>query len=95
MIVSEETEREITDKGLAIYNDELRAELERNHMGEWVVIHVDTGDYAVGRRRWDAAQILHGRHGLDGRLLARRIGPPTESDFSLAERLNPTGSKSS
>jgi len=49
MQVSKQTTSDVTDIGLAIYNDKLKAILEPDHNNEFVVIHVDTGDYAIGK----------------------------------------------
>lgn len=87
MLVSEETNREIGVKGRAIYDVKLKAILEPERNGEWVVIHVDTGDYAVARRHSEASKVMRERHEVDGRLLSMRIGPPTDADTRLAGRL--------
>ena len=84
MLDSEMT-REIGRKGRAIYDEKLKAVLEPEHNNEFVVIHVDNGDYAVARRRWDATEVMHGRYGIDGRLLAMRIGQ--EPEYALASRV--------
>jgi hypothetical protein len=77
------------EQALAIYNSQLRALLEPVHIGEAVAIHVDSGDYAVGRTHSLAAKSLRVTHEPDGRVVTLTIGPPTESDHRLLSRLVP------
>ncbi len=65
---------ELTDlsrQGLAIYDAKLKALLEPAQNDQFVAIHVDTEDYAVGRSSSAATQALLKRHPIDGRLAAR------------------------
>jgi hypothetical protein len=83
---------DVAVKGIAIYNERLKTVLEPEHNNEYLVIRVDNGDYAIAKRRSDAGKIMRIRHGIDGRLLAMRIGP--EPEYGLAARLFPnSGSK--
>jgi hypothetical protein len=84
---SEEEMTELGRRGLEYYERVLRAELEREHMGQAVAIHVPTGDYALGRTHWHARRALLERHPPDGQAVVLRIGPPTEADMALAERI--------
>lgn len=43
------TKDEIARRGREIYERDIRAKVEREHDGEFLVIDVTTGDYAVGR----------------------------------------------
>ncbi len=80
---------DVSTKGLEIYESKLKDILEPDHNNDWVAIHVDSGDYAVARHRGDAVREIQSRHGIDGRLLATKIGP--EPDFALASRLFSAG----
>lgn len=42
------TKDEIARRGREIYERDIRAEVERKHDGEFLVVDVATGDYAVG-----------------------------------------------
>lgn len=42
------TKDEIARRGREIYERDIRAEVEREHDGEFLVVDVATGDYAVG-----------------------------------------------
>ena len=79
-----EATSEVTDKGIAIYNDKLKCILEPDHNNEYVVIHVDTGDYVLGRS-FVAALTTIRRRREPGRLVGMKIGP--EPDYALASRL--------
>ena len=85
MQVSEQTKNDVVEKGIRIYNERLKTILEPQHDKKYVVIHVDTGDYAINARRSRATLEMLSRHEPDGRLLAMRIGPTPES--ALATRL--------
>jgi hypothetical protein len=85
VLASDESRSEIRAKGLAIYNDRLKAMLEPDHNKEYVAIHVDTGDYALGKTFTKAANALIDRVGADGRVLTRRVGD--EPDYLLASRI--------
>ncbi len=81
-------ESELTDlsrQGLALYEAKIKALLEPQHDGQFVAIHVDTEDYAVGRSSSAATRALLKRHPVDGRLVVRKIGP--EPEYGLAARL--------
>jgi hypothetical protein len=43
------------------YEEKLKDKLEREHMGKAVAIHVDTGDYAVGKNHIDAFKLMPSR----------------------------------
>jgi hypothetical protein len=84
MTISDESANEVTDKGLAIYDTKLRDILEPTHSNEYVVIHVDSGDYALGKKFSKALRAIRQRH-EPGRLVGRRIG--NESEYGLAARI--------
>lgn len=79
---------ELSRKALRVYETQLRARLEAEHRGEAVAIHVDTGDFALGRTHSQALKALLQRHARDGRVVTLTIGPPTESDLRLAARID-------
>lgn len=53
---------EIARKGQRIYQDKLKATLERDHKGEIVAIDVDTGDYFLGKTVLEAAERGHEKY---------------------------------
>ena len=72
----EELER-LSRRGRALYDETLKPLLEPEHSGQTVAIHLDSGDYAVGKNSPDALRALHGRR-PDGLTMTMRIGPETE-----------------
>ena len=66
--------------------------LEPDHNGAAVAIHVDTGDYSIGKSHSAATRELLARHDRDGRIVTLSIGPPSDSDMRLIARMN-AGSK--
>ncbi len=85
MAVNESELTELSRQGLAIYDAKLKALLEPAQNNQFVAIHVDTEDYALGRSSSAATQALLKRHPIDGRLVVRKIGP--EPEYGLAARL--------
>ena len=77
----------MAEEALSIYEKTLRKELEASHLGRAVAIHVDSGDYALGDSHSAVARLLMTRHKQDGRIVTFTIGPPTDSDKRLSERI--------
>lgn len=77
---------EITRRGTERYETELRETLEREHCGEFVAIHPESGQFSVAADEEDALRRLRDKQ-PEGLLYLRRIGPPTAGDLRLAERL--------
>ena len=56
-----EERRKIGDKARAIY-EPLREQLEKEHWGEYITIHPETGDYAISPVHWEAVKKMHARY---------------------------------
>lgn len=82
--MTDEEHEALTQRGLAIYEDQLKPVLEPEFDGKYVAIHVDTGDYEVADSSGDAMRAMRKRR-REGRLLMRRIG--NETEWGLAARL--------
>ncbi len=76
---------DLSQRGLAIYDEKLKAILEPDKNNQFVAIHVPTSDFSVGRSSGDAMREILKRHPVDGQLIIRRIGP--EPDYDLAARV--------
>jgi hypothetical protein len=76
---------DLTELGLALYERELKPRLEPRYDGQFVAIHVDSGDYEVARSSADAMRAILKRHPVDGRLVMRKIGD--EPEYGLAARI--------
>ena len=77
---------DLAERALEIYSSRLREQLEPEHNGEAVAIHVDSGDFALGRGHMEAMRHLRSRHARDGRIVILTVGPPTDSDRQLIGR---------
>jgi hypothetical protein len=80
-LVSETLLTELSQRGEAIYEKQLKSVLEKEHYNEYVVIHVDSGDYAVSKSFTIANREILARHPADGRLFGREIGTEPDRDF--------------
>jgi len=78
---------ELARAARALYENNLRALLEPEYLGQAVAVHVDTADYAVAPTHREAARALLARHAPDGRIVTLTIGPPTDADLRLAARM--------
>jgi hypothetical protein len=80
-LVSENYRAELVAKGRAFYDSKLKTMLEPAHNGEYVALHVDSGDYAIGPTFRIASHTLQARHAKDGRVVGWKIGPDPDSDY--------------
>jgi hypothetical protein len=74
----------VSEPGAAIYAHRIRP-IERNHLGEYVAIHVDSGDFAIARTAGAVAREPRKAHAPDGRAYLREVGD--EPEYMLAARL--------
>ena len=77
---------DVAERGNALYTEQLKGKLEQGHVGQYVAIHVESGDYEVAGWSGDATRALRKRH-ANGLLFVRVIGPPTERERRMASRL--------
>jgi len=85
-LVQEEEADRVSTLGHAIYDQRLKGLLEPQYNGQDLAIHVDSGDYEVGR--WGARPgiTLRKRHPEVGMILLTKVGPP-QPDDALAARM--------
>ena len=69
----------LADRGLSRYKSKLKPILEPQHDGEFVAIHVPSGDYAIGWYSGDATREILKNHSPDGQLVILKIGPEPDS----------------
>ncbi len=77
----------LAERARALYAEKLKDLLEPGQNGKAVAIHVDSEDYAVADTHSEAARALLSRHKPDGRIVTLTIGPPTDADLRLAQRI--------
>ena len=80
---SEEDLEEIGQKGDILF-EKLRDRIWQGNEGKFIAIHVDTGDYAIGKDSREASLAVRAGRAPDGRLYVRRLSD--EPDYSLAAR---------
>ncbi len=85
-LVPDDVLEQLQRRGQQIYDDKLKHQLEPARDGEYVVIHVDTEDYAVGKTYPEASRAMRARHPRDGRLVGFKIGSEPDTD-DLAARI--------
>jgi hypothetical protein len=90
-LVSEAVLEDLGKRAESIYEKRLKALLEPTHNNEFVAIHVESGDYAVGATFREAKRMMLARHSIDGKLVVMKIGPDPEIDYPS---YRPTGPKS-
>ena len=67
--------KEIRSRGEAIYERDIRAEVEQNHFGDVLVVDIESGDYEIDENHLAAADRIKARR-PDGVLYALRVGYP-------------------
>lgn len=69
------TKDEIARRGRGIYERDIRAEVEREHDGEFLVVDVATGEYAVGEDQDEVFDHAEARN-PEGLFYLLRVGRP-------------------
>lgn len=75
-MTSSYSDDEIAQLGDAIYQRDIRGSVEPAHNGEFLVIDVSSGRYALGKTALEAAEQLQPRS-PDAPLYIARVGRPT------------------
>jgi hypothetical protein len=83
-IMSEEELDRLSKIGRAIYDEKLKPVLEPEYNGQFVAIHLDTGDYEVAKTSPKARFALRDRH-PEGMIMTTNIGPV--KDEQLVHRI--------
>lgn len=81
---SEHDLEEIGQKGDVLF-EKLRDRVWEGNEGKFIAIHVDTGDYAIGKDTREASLAVRAGCPPDGRLYVRRLSD--EPDYSFAARI--------
>jgi hypothetical protein len=77
---------ELSDRGMAIYNEQLKPKLEPEFNGQVVAVHLDTGAYTIARNSPLARRRLREQY-PDGVIMTLDIGPvPMDDPLSLRMR---------
>jgi hypothetical protein len=92
-LVSDVTLEELTERGQALYEAKLKTLLEPQYNGQYVVIHVDTEDYAIANTFTQAHRAMMRRGLSKGRLFGRKIGDEPDNDFVARFLIGESGSQ--
>ena len=82
--VSEEEAEALSERGLTVYEQRLKPLLEPRHNNEFISIHVESEEYALGTSSGDALRAIRRRR-PQGWLVTLKIGG--EPEWGLAARL--------
>lgn len=77
------TKEEIAARGKAIYEEQLRAKLEPEHKGKFLIIDVGSGEYEVDEDEFAASRRAHAKH-PDGAFFGMRVGYRTSGTIGSA-----------
>lgn len=69
------SKEEIAARGQAIYEQQIRAQVEPTHTGKFLMIDIETGDYELDEDRAAASRRAHARH-PGGAFYGIRVGYP-------------------
>jgi uncharacterized protein (DUF2249 family) len=83
-IPTREQLKQLSQKAEAFY-EPLRANLEKEHRGEYITIHPENGDYAIGSERFEAADEMRAKY-PNVLFYSRRIGYRRVATFRGARR---------
>ena len=76
---------ELDREGNALYESTIKSIVEPQFEGQFVAIHVDSDDYAIGKSTAKATRALRKKQAINGRIYIRKIGD--EPEYGLAFRL--------
>jgi hypothetical protein len=79
------TKEEVVRRGEEIYERDLRAQVEPAHLGKFIVIDIETGDYEIDEKAFAATRRVAARH-PDGARCLLRIGAPAAFNLYFGGR---------
>lgn len=80
---------EIASRGQSLYEREIRANVEGQHDGRFLVLDIETGEYEIADLAVDAVRRMKARH-ADPALFIIRIGRPAAYRLGAHLRVRPT-----
>jgi hypothetical protein len=80
------TKDEIARRGREIYERDIRADVERDHDGEFLVVDVATGDYTVGKDDQEVFKHAEAKN-PEGLFYLMRVGRPAAHRIGGSIRL--------
>lgn len=77
------TKEEIAARGKAIYEQQLRAKLEPEQRGKFLIIDIESGDYEVDSDEFAASRHADAKH-PDGAFFGMRVGHRSSGTIGAA-----------
>jgi hypothetical protein len=77
------TTDEIAARGKAIYEQQIRDQVEPQHLGKFLILDIETGDYEVDEDEFAASRRAHARH-PDGAFFGLRVGYKTSGTIGAS-----------
>ena len=81
MAIGKHERSDLATRAHAIYDAQLRHQLEPHENGRYLALEVETGDYEIADRFRDASKKLRERHPLPALFFTFRVGYPTAIKF--------------
>ena len=77
------TTEEIAARGKAIYDAQIRAKVEPQYTGKFLIIDIETGDYEMDEDEFAASRRAHDKH-PDGAFFGLRVGYRTSGTIGAS-----------
>jgi hypothetical protein len=78
------TKEEIAARGRAIYDQQIRPQVEPDQTGQFLIIDIETGDYEVDEDEFAASRRAHARH-PDGAFFGMRVGYRSSGTLGISD----------
>ena len=77
------TKEEIAARGKAIYEQQIRNKVEPAHIGKFLIVDIETGDYEVDEDDAAASRRAHTKH-PDGAFFGMRVGSRSSGTIGVS-----------
>ncbi len=84
----EASTQSLAQRGQQFYDQHIRAQVEAAHHGEWLVLHIETGDYEIAEDELTAFHRAQAKH-PDAQFYFLRIGHPAAYRLGGFRRVQP------
>ena len=78
----------LAERGQQLYDQQIRPQVEDQHRGEFLVLHVESGDYEIAEDEMTAFQRAKAKHS-DAQFYLLRIGYPAAYRLRGFRRVQP------
>jgi hypothetical protein len=78
------TKEEIASRGKSIYDQQIRAQVEPEQIGKFLIIDIESGDFDLDDDEFAASRRAHARH-PDGAFFGMRVGCRSSGTIGASE----------